>query len=42
LNRDMPKRYAIENERILPILNYIYEHYEPYKIGYFLVAMKRK
>jgi hypothetical protein len=42
LNRDWPKRYYLDLEELLPVLNYIYAHYEPYKNGYFLVAMKRK
>ena len=42
LNRDWPKRYYLDLEPLLPVLNYIYAHYEPYKNGYFLVAMKRK
>jgi hypothetical protein len=42
LNRNWPKRYNLELEEFLPVLNYVNAHYEPYKNGYFLVAMKRK
>jgi hypothetical protein len=42
LNRERPKRYFKELDNLLPLLDYVYAHYGPYKNGYFLVAMKRK
>ena len=42
LNRDLPARYSVDLEELLPVLDYIYGHYEPDQYGHYLVAMKRR
>ena len=39
---DYPKAYADKPENIIPIVDYVKEHYTPTVMGEFLVAMKRK
>ena len=38
----IPQAYLYDNEDLVEILSYIFSHYEPYKAGEFLVALKRK
>jgi hypothetical protein len=39
---DFPKAYADRPENIIPIIAYVRQHYSPYKMGEYLIAMKRK
>ena len=39
---DFPKAYADKPENIIPIVTYVREHYTPYMMGEYLVAMKHK
>lgn len=41
LTNEVPRRYLVDSEEFLPVLNYIRVNYTPYKTGRFLVAMKR-
>ena len=38
----IPQAYLYDNEDLIDILAYIFNHYEPYRAGEFLVALKRK
>ena len=38
----IPQAYLYDNEDLVALLSYIFSHYEPYKAGEFLVALKRK
>jgi len=38
----IPQAYLYDNEDLVSLLAYIFTHYEPYKGGEFLVALKRK
>ena len=38
----IPQAYLYDNEDLVALLSYIFNHYEPYKAGEFLVALKRK
>jgi len=38
----IPQAYLYDNEDLILLLSYIFSHYEPYKTGEFLVALKRK
>jgi len=37
-----PQAYLYDNEDLVDTLSYIFAHYQPYKAGEFLVALKRK
>ena len=39
---DFPKAYADKPENIIPIVTYVRQHYTPYMMGEYLVAMKRQ
>lgn len=39
---DPPRAYADRPENIIPIIAYVREQYKPYKMGEYLVAMRRK
>jgi len=38
----IPQAYLYDNEDLVDLLSYIFYHYEPYKQGEFLVALKRR
>jgi len=37
-----PRSFLYDNEDLVATLSYIFEHYQPYKAGEFLMALKRK
>lgn len=42
LQRAVPQEYEYTNPGLMPLLNYVFEHYTPAEKGKFLVAMKKK
>lgn len=41
LNRHFPSRYAYDNPGLIGLLDYVNSHYQPYRYGKYLVALKR-
>ena len=42
LQKDLPGSYQVDNARLLVLIAYVRNHYQPVEEGRYLVAMKRK